>query len=291
MGIKRLSSSIAEVLPLKKKKVSHKLNGKRHRAPELANPSKRTRHLEFQGVPLKFDQPIGQGGFGQVFLERVKDVTYAVKRTDKESFNPLESRKFNHPNVMHVYETLKDEKNVFIVSELYDENLESKFQDRNMTEDEAKEFASQLLEALNYLNFQEGISHCDIKPANVCYSSTDGKFKLIDFGLSQGIHSIRPGSGTPVFMSPESKDINRRLCTPAVDYWSLGKTIIYLMSKQFSIQHLQVSEECLEFLRKLLKEDPETRLSGEEALVHPWIAGSSSSLWNQFWNWIKSLFN
>ncbi|TWH40479.1 serine/threonine protein kinase [Dulcicalothrix desertica] len=107
---------------------------------------------------------------------------------------------------------------------------------RTFTESEVKEIASSLLEILIYLHSQNPpVIHRDIKPSNILLSDRSGnsvgKVYLVDFGSVQTVAAKEGGTmtvvGTYGYMAPEQ--FGGR-AVPASDIYSLGATLIYLVT-------------------------------------------------------------
>ena len=137
----------------------------------------------------------------------------------------------------------------------------------------------------------------DIKPENVLFETAadDSPIKLIDFGLARKHTSARPMTsllGTAYYTAPE---VLRKRYTKACDLFSVGVIAYILMcgyppfngptneavsdailrgAYQFDANDWAgTSKECRDFVRRLLERDPLRRLTAEEALRHPWMAG------------------
>jgi serine/threonine protein kinase len=107
---------------------------------------------------------------------------------------------------------------------------------RTFNETEVKELAQSLLEILAYLHsFPSPIIHRDIKPSNILLTNRSGnsigKVYLVDFGSVQNVAAKEGGTitvvGTYGYMPPEQ--FGGRV-TPASDLYSLGATLIYLVT-------------------------------------------------------------
>jgi serine/threonine protein kinase len=89
------------------------------------------------------------------------------------------------------------------------------------------------LTGLVYLHSQN-VVHRDIKGANIL-TTKDGVVKLADFGVAKQFSETTKQSsvvGTPYWMAPEIINIEEQNAntTPACDIWSLGCTIIELLT-------------------------------------------------------------
>ena len=107
---------------------------------------------------------------------------------------------------------------------------------RTFSDTEVKELATALLEILIYLHEHEPpVIHRDIKPSNILLTNRSGnsvgQVYLVDFGSVQTIAAQEGGTitvvGTYGYMPPEQ--FGGR-ATPASDLYSLGATLIYLIT-------------------------------------------------------------
>src|SRR5690606_37158581 len=70
--------------------------------------------------------------------------------------------------------------------------------------------------------------HADIKPNNIMATS-DGRIKIIDFGQSCPIGTVKPRiQGTPDYIAPEQ--VKRGPITPQTDVFNLGATMYWLLT-------------------------------------------------------------
>lgn len=107
---------------------------------------------------------------------------------------------------------------------------------RTFSDDEVKELATALLKILTYFHEHEPpVIHRDIKPSNILLTNRSGhsvgQVYLVDFGSVQTIAAQEGGTitvvGTYGYMPPEQ--FGGR-ATPASDLYSLGATLIYLVT-------------------------------------------------------------
>jgi serine/threonine protein kinase len=151
---------------------------------------------------------------------------------------------------------------------------------RSFSEAEVKAIAKALLEILDYLhNRQPSVIHRDLKPSNILLGdrtgNSPGQVYLVDFGSVQT--ATQSGTitvvGTFGYMPPEQFG-GRTI--PASDLYSLGATLIYLLTKthpadlpsrngcvQFQAEHL-ASEQFQTWLKYLIQPDLSQRLKSAQ---------------------------
>ncbi|MTJ46614.1 serine/threonine-protein kinase [Dolichospermum sp. UHCC 0259] len=150
---------------------------------------------------------------------------------------------------------------------------------RKFTEIEVKEIASSVLEILIYLHeLNPPVIHRDIKPSNILLGERSGnsvgEVYLIDFGSVQTILAAETGTRTIVGTYGYMPQEQFGGCTvPASDLYSLGCTIIYLVTgtnpadlpqKDFRIQFQQVanlSPNFTNWLQQITEPSLEKRFS------------------------------
>jgi serine/threonine protein kinase len=107
---------------------------------------------------------------------------------------------------------------------------------RTFSEAEIKQLAKALLEILDYLHGQQPpVIHRDIKPSNILLANRSGNsvgdVYLVDFGSVQTLAARKGGTitvvGTYGYMPPEQFGGRN---VPASDIYSLGATLIYLVT-------------------------------------------------------------
>jgi len=185
---------------------------------------------------------------------------------------------------------------------------------KNFGEMDASKVARQILRAVYHLH-KLGIAHCDLKPENFIFASKkrDAKLKLIDFGMAKIIHWRKYSkrmNGTPYYIAPE---VLRGQYNESCDMWSVGVIIFIIVfgfppffdrqnhrsrQKQNEViyesikkgfkpkvadgwgpwfpKSQPVSRACMDLITRFLKTPIADRLTAEEALEHPWIAGKAA---------------
>jgi serine/threonine protein kinase len=191
---------------------------------------------------------LGRGGMGVVYhghdLKLKRDVAIKVVlaggHAGKVEFARFQTEaesvaRFNHPNVVKIYEVGEDRDLPFLALEYcpggsLDDRLESSPPNFR----ESAELIALISDAVEHAH-QSGIIHRDLKPANVLFAA-DGTPKLTDFGLAKKIGDddsyTRTGSilGSAAYMSPEQAGGNTREVTPAADVYALGAILYRLLS-------------------------------------------------------------
>ncbi|OLR90538.1 hypothetical protein BJP25_28320 [Actinokineospora bangkokensis] len=191
-------------------------------------------------------RPLGQGGFGTVYLARQVDLErdVAVKvdnrvlagDRDRERFlreARAAARLSGHPNVVNVYGAgVAGDGRPYIVMELCTGGSLADLVERQGAVGYARvvEVGAQLAGALAHAH-ASGILHRDIKPGNILVNGF-GAVKLADFGLAAitDAHSdsatVTVGALSPGFAAPEV--FAHTAPTRAGDIYSLGATLYAL---------------------------------------------------------------
>ncbi|MBN2311975.1 MAG: serine/threonine protein kinase [Candidatus Hydrogenedentes bacterium] len=210
---------------------------------------------------FKLDRILGRGGGGTVYrgIDMDSGNVVAVKLFHQNYFrnrlhvrelakNVPRFKKFDHPNVVKVYEFINGEEGVCLVQEFVDgPDLKWYIGNRPWNLQERLVIVAQMCNGLQYIHDQ-GFTHHDLKPANVLFTRK-GAAKLTDYSLSPtrlfalfdaGLHE----QVTPMYVAPEI--INKEKATPRSDIYSLG-VALYLMfagKHPFETDNLQRLYHC-----------------------------------------------
>ncbi|HHI79119.1 MAG TPA: FHA domain-containing protein [Planctomycetes bacterium] len=244
----------------------------------------------------------GHGGMGTVYralqVSLGREVALKVLRRDLcedpgfvDSFlsEARAAARFNHPNVVSVFDVGIAQGRPFYSMELLDQgSLEDILRkEGKLPVPEAIRAIRDAARGLAYAE-QLGLVHRDIKPENLMRTQ-DGRSKICDLGLAGNPADVLAGkvAGTPHFMSPEQ--IRREPLDHRSDLYSLGVTFYRLLTgktpftgknvKEILKAHLEsevpsvrtlcpeAPEELDEVLRKLLAKNPDERFQSASELL------------------------
>jgi Tol biopolymer transport system component len=181
----------------------------------------------------------------------------------------------NHPNIAAIHDLDEDSGTRYLVLELVEgDTLADRIARGPIPVEEALTVAKQICEALEAAH-ERGVIHRDLKPANVKITS-EGKVKVLDFGLAKAIESNAPNStvsqsptlvtgsmagmiiGTAAYMSPEQArgmTVDHR-----TDIFAFGSVFYEMLTGRQGFQGGTVSD----ILASVLKVDPDwSRLPSE----------------------------
>ena len=172
---------------------------------------------------------IGEGGMGAVWkardekLGRVVAVKFLTSVDDERRERlMLEARTasaLNHPGIITIHDIVEHEGQPCIVMEYLDGlSLDRVIPPRGMPAEEVVALGSQIAEVLAAAH-RAGIIHRDLKPANVMILS-QGRIKLLDFGLAKVINVSSPDAAT------------RSLATPLTGGGTIIGTLNYMSPEQ-----------------------------------------------------------
>jgi serine/threonine-protein kinase len=162
---------------------------------------------------------LGQGGMGQVFRVRDRDLDdeVALKTLKADAHDPSLTerlrheiklaRLITHPNVVRVHDFGESDGVRFLTMEYVAGTTLREMLDagRRIEITPALQIAKQVCRGLSAVH-KAGIIHGDLKPQNVMVMG-NGVVKLMDFGVARQRRQAEPvagtSAGTPLYMSPE----------------------------------------------------------------------------------------
>ncbi|KAJ0545963.1 putative protein kinase AGC-PDK1 family [Helianthus annuus] len=197
----------------------------------------------------------GVGSYSKVVRAKKKDTgkVYALKIMDKK-FITKENKtayvklerivldQLTHPGIIQLHFTFQDTYSLYMAlescegGELFDQITRK----GRLTEDEARFYAAEIVDALEYMH-NMGLIHRDIKPENLLLTS-DGHLKIADFGSVKPMQdsqiTVLPNAtsdekastfvGTAAYVPPEV--LNSSPATIGNDLWALGCTLFQMLS-------------------------------------------------------------
>ncbi|XP_031556961.1 serine/threonine-protein kinase PLK4-like [Actinia tenebrosa] len=248
---------------------------------------------------------LGKGGFACVYkgqcLTTQQEV--AIKMIDKKAMRSLGMVKrvcneveihsqLKHPSILEMYTYFEDDNYVYLVLEMCQNGEVNRFIKKNggkMSESQARHIMHQLVQGVLYLH-SYGIIHRDLTLGNLLLNK-NMDVKIADFGLAARL--AMPSEkhytmcGTPNYISPEIA--TRDPHGLESDVWSMGCMLYTLLvgSPPFDTNAVKstlnkvvlakydmpgyVSPEAKDLISKLLKKNPNDRLTLSGILDHPFM--------------------
>jgi len=256
---------------------------------------------------------IASGGYGKVYKAEdrlCKGRMVAIKKVlgmsedtvDKFMKEAKIMQELDHPGICKIFEVYQDGSDLYFVleflegGELFDRILSDKF-----TEKEVAEIVKQVACALKYAH-ANGVAHRDLKPENICFCDCSTKqVKVIDWGLSSDFMKgkMKSSVGSPTYSGPEVHSAQGEIVyTSACDLWSLGVMTYVMISGKppfwGSPKNMQkkmqaedypmnnadwapVSQNAKDFIRRLLKAQPNSRMTIDEAVAHSFLGNPAEN--------------
>ncbi|KAK9270789.1 hypothetical protein L1049_026374 [Liquidambar formosana] len=248
---------------------------------------------------------LGRGSFGTVYEGIAEDgFFFAVKEVSlldqgsqaKQSVSQLEQEiallsQFEHENIVQYYGTDKDESKLYIFLELVTKgSLMSLYQKYHLRDSQVSAYTRQILHGLKYLH-DRNVVHRDIKCANILVDAS-GSVKLADFGLAKAtkLNDVKSCQGTAFWMAPEVVNRKNQGYGLPADIWSLGCTVLEMLTSQIPYSHLEcmqalfrigrgepppvpdtLSSDASDFILQCLKVNPNDRLTAAQLLDHSFV--------------------
>ena len=234
---------------------------------------------ELKGIKrykFSIDDIIGKGGFGSVYksIDLRTNQNVAIKQIHYEN-NEEKSLIINEINLMKNIDSFYciklidhfiDEKYIYIVMELCDDNLNNYVKNKGKLKIEViQKILVQLNDVLRIMK-TKNISHRNIKPENILIkyiNQNDFVIKLSDFGLKKELNSKN--------YSPEDRNKNYNYKD---DLYSIGIVLHYLYFGEYHINEIKNNYDNIEIknlINNLIEKDVNKRLDWNNYLNHPFI--------------------
>eukprot|EP00359_Climacostomum_virens_P005659 CAMPEP_0204915614 /NCGR_PEP_ID=MMETSP1397-20131031/13574_1 /ASSEMBLY_ACC=CAM_ASM_000891 /TAXON_ID=49980 /ORGANISM="Climacostomum Climacostomum virens, Strain Stock W-24" /LENGTH=713 /DNA_ID=CAMNT_0052087731 /DNA_START=29 /DNA_END=2170 /DNA_ORIENTATION=- len=275
-------------------------------SPSVASGAEREPQVsDFESLDNK---ALGEGAFGEVFKVRHKETQseYAIKVISKDkvrSANMLQQIRrevrimyaLTHAHIIKLYNHFEDDRNFYLILELAAGGTLWHRMARFGSFDEATaaQYLREVILAVEYLHSRDPpVIHRDIKPENLLLDKEgrDGRIKLADFGWSNFFNDSRCRKtycGTLDYLAPEM--IKQQGHGTTLDIWNLGVLLYEMLTGDapFKASTQQAMFEKIlrvkiefpksfsplakDLVLRLLRANPEERLSIEELQRHAWM--------------------
>ncbi|CAI4227244.1 unnamed protein product [Auanema sp. JU1783] len=270
-------------------------------------------------------EELGRGAYGTVYraIERATGKTWAAKmvqvRPGVKKENVLHEitimNQLHHDKLLNLHEAFDLGTEMCLIEEFVSggELFEKIMEDNSlMSEEEVRDYMHQILLGVQHMHNND-IVHLDLKPENILLKAKNStELKIIDFGLARKLDpkkSVKLLFGTPEFCAPEV--VNYQPVGLSTDMWTVGVISYVLLSglspflgdnDEDTLANVSaadwdfedsswddVSDLAKDFICRLMVKDKHRRMTVQDALRHPWIAGPLLSAFNDLSEYVKKM--
>jgi serine/threonine-protein kinase len=224
-------------------------------------PSKGVRHPEIgqavaskNGLIYTIESVLGRGGMGIVYAARRDSdqalVALKVPLSEDPEYFGLFRRetaflsRLNHPRIVRVYdhdETVDGYP--YLAMELIEGRTLADILDSegHLSAQRAVSICQQIADGMHYAH-ENGVVHCDLKPANIVISNIDGREAvcILDFGISEAANDDsspeeeKEKRGSLLYMAPEQ--IKHQASTSQSDIYQLALILIECLTGELPFE-------------------------------------------------------
>jgi TonB family protein len=243
----------------------------------MTEPSKQWEGQIVEGIfPLR--QYLGGSDHSAVFLTEfasgdpqkavIKLIPFDPATADMQLSGWESAGQLAHPNLLRLFRSgrcrVDGHDLLYLVMEYAEEDLSQILPQRALTPEETRDMLGPVLEALEYLHGR-GFVHGDLKPANIL--ATGDHLKLSSDGSSRIGDSQSVPRRVGAYDAPEA---NTGVLTPAADVWSLGMTLVEVLTQHLPewqpapngepVVPVNLPAPFLEIARQCLRMEPLRRI-------------------------------
>jgi serine/threonine protein kinase len=250
--------------------------------------------------PYKLVRPIGEGGFGVVYLAEQSEPVrrqVALKIIKPGMDTALVIGRFeaerqalammDHPNIARVFDagSTSTGRPYFVMELVEGSPITEYCDDNHLTPRDRLGLFLSVCQAIEHAH-QKGVIHRDVKPSNVMVTLYDGQptVKVIDFGVAKATESARypltdrtaftqHGTivGTFEYMSPEQAGTSALGVDTRSDIYSLGVLLYELLTGTTPLERERLANVALTEKLRLIQDEepprPSTRLNTTQQLA------------------------
>ena len=237
-----------------------------------------------------------------IYLANYNNNIVAIKKINKINmdndnikllYNEIKVMVFikNNPNIniIKCYDIIYDSENnniIYFILEYCDNTLDKIIYKNKNCENDIKYYFKQIVNGLSYLH-KNNIIHRDIKPKNILIKNNI--IKICDFGFSLLTNNNNDNNiicGSPLYMAPEM--LRNDIIDYKSDIWSIGIVLFEFLFNHNPFDHIldlnelinndeiiydenNYSDDCIDFLKCLLKINIIERINLNDIMNHKWI--------------------